>query len=147
MLIHRFAATSAALLIFAALPTAQAQQQTAGTKAKSSDAACCPAPANGVKTAKRDACAVPMTITLVGLHCAGCEGGVTKALMAVKGVEEVSVSAKTQQAVVWVCPHKNVPSSALTAAVKKAGYSVVKIAKGAPKPAAATKAAAKTAKG
>ena len=82
---------------------------------------------------KRDACAVPMTLSLKGLHCEGCEANVKAELQAVKGVEEVSVSAKKQQAVVWVCPHKNVKPEALKAAVKKAGYTVLKVEKGAPK--------------
>jgi copper chaperone CopZ len=83
---------------------------------------------------KRDACAVAMTLTLKGLHCEGCETTVKESLSAIKGVEEVSVSAKKQQAVVWVCPDKNVKQDTLKAAVKKAGYSVVKIEKGEPKP-------------
>jgi copper chaperone CopZ len=82
---------------------------------------------------KRDACAVPMTLTLKGLHCEGCEMMVRENLEAVKGVEEVSVSAKKQQAVVWVCSHKNVKPDALKAAVKKAGYNVLKVEKGEPK--------------
>jgi copper chaperone CopZ len=88
------------------------------------------------KTAgKHDPCAVPMTLTLSGLHCGGCEGVVTKGLMAVKGVEEATVSAKEQRATVWVCPHKGVKPEALKAAVVKAGYKVVKIEKGEIKPA------------
>lgn len=85
------------------------------------------------KTGKRDACAVPMTLELSGLHCQGCEQNVTSKLMAVKGVEEVTVSAKDQKAVIWVCPHKNVTATQLTAAVNKAGYKVVKVLKGEPK--------------
>lgn len=87
----------------------------------------------GNATGKRDACAVPMTLSLKGLHCEGCEANVKGKLSAISGVEEVSVSAKKQQAVVWVCPKKDVKPDALKAAVKKAGYSVVKIAKGEPK--------------
>lgn len=83
---------------------------------------------------KRDACAIPMTLTLKGLHCEGCAETVKESLVAVKGVEEATVSAKKQQAVVWVCSHKNVKPDALKAAVKKAGYSVLKVEKGEPKP-------------
>jgi copper chaperone len=90
------------------------------------------------KSGKRDACAVPMTLSLSGLHCGGCEGNVSKSLMAVKGVEEVKVSAKDQRAIVWVCPDKNVKPDALRAAVVKAGYKVVKVEKGEIKAKAAT---------
>jgi copper chaperone CopZ len=79
----------------------------------------------------RDSCAVPLTLALSGLHCAGCEQAVTSGLLGVKGVEEAKVSAKTQSAVVWVCPDKNVTSEALKAAVAKAGYKAVKVEKGA----------------
>lgn len=80
---------------------------------------------------KRDACAIPYTIAMKGLHCEGCAATITDSLKAVKGVEEVTVDPKTQKATVWVCSHKNVKPAALKSAVVKAGYQVVSVAKAA----------------
>lgn len=108
--------------------------QTAKPSAKMECKDCKDAKGGQKVAGKRDACAVPMTLTLKGLHCEGCAETVKESLVAVKGVEEATVSAKKQQAVVWVCSHKNVKPDALKAAVKKAGYSVLKVEKGEPKP-------------
>lgn len=108
-----------------------AQTEKSATKMQCKD---CKETKSSKKVAgKRDACATPLTLSLAGLHCAGCEATVKAGLQSIKGVEEVSVSAKKQQAVVWVCPEKKVAQESLKAAVKKAGYSVVKIEKGEPK--------------
>jgi copper chaperone CopZ len=108
--------------------------QTAKPSAKMECKDCKEGKATTKVAGKRDACAIPITLTLKGLHCEGCETTVKDNLSAIKGVEEVSVSAKKQQAVVWVCPDKNVKLDVLKAAVKKAGYNVLKIEKGEPKP-------------
>jgi|GEM_PF-3836530 len=108
-------------------------------KAQAANCTDCKDKKETAKTGKRDACAFPMTLTLSGLHCSGCEKSLTTALMKVTGVEEVSVSAKEQRAVVWVCPHKNVKPESLTAVVKNSGYKVVKVEKGQPKPTPAKK--------
>lgn len=130
---NRFSRALVAVCSLALTAPIFAQTTKSSTKMECKD---CKDEKGGQKVAgKRDACAVPMTLTLKGLHCEGCETTVKESLTAVKGVEEVNVSAKKQQAVVWVCPDKNVKPETLKAAVKKAGYNVVKIEKGEPKPA------------
>lgn len=122
----------AALTLTVAAPSF-AQKTSPAPKAKTEACEDCK-PGKKKVAGKRDACAVPMTLTLSGLHCSGCEQAVTSGLMGVKGVEEAKVSAKTQSAVIWVCPDKKVKPEAIKAAVVKAGYKVVTIEKGEIKP-------------
>lgn len=126
---YAFASVVVAGLLFSAPSFAQSSA-SAPAAPKKMDCANCEAPSAKTAATKRDACAVPMTLALSGMHCDGCAANVSKSLMAVTGVEEVKVNSKTQQAVVWVCPHKNVKPEALTAAVTKAGYKVTKVSKG-----------------
>ena len=124
----------ALVAVFSLILAAPSFAQTAKPSAKMECKDCKDAKGGQKVAGKRDACAVAMTLSLKGLHCEGCETTVRENLQAVKGVEEVSVSAKKQQAVAWVCSHKNVKPDALKAAVKKAGYNVLKVEKGEPKP-------------
>ena len=133
MLNRNKVAALAALSLVAALPSF-AQKPSPAPKAKP-ECQGCPEMKGAKAGAKKPmACAAPITLTLSGLHCAGCEGSVAKALKAVPGVESATVSSKTQRAVVWVCGMKTVKQETLTAAVVKAGYKVTKVAKGEARP-------------
>jgi copper chaperone CopZ len=74
----------------------------------------------------------PPTATLVvhGLSCPQCASNVDKQLLAVKGVEQVNVNLGTGQVVVQVSPNQPPTGSQLAAAVKKSGYTLVRIEPG-----------------
>jgi len=74
----------------------------------------------------------PPTATLLvhGLSCPQCASNVDKQLLAVKGVEQVNVNLGTGQVVVQVSPDQPPTGSQLAAAVKKSGYTLVRIEPG-----------------
>ncbi|MDX1934802.1 MAG: heavy metal-associated domain-containing protein [Capsulimonadales bacterium] len=123
---------AALLAVLMVTPFAVAQEKPSAKSGKAMACENC-APKTGAKKAGRDACAVPKTMTLSGLDCPGCANGIKSALAEVTGVEEVTVDVKAQKAVVWVCPHKNVTTKALTEAVTGAGFKVVRVEDGTPK--------------
>jgi copper chaperone CopZ len=79
---------------------------------------------------KHDDCAVPYTIKVSGLDCEGCMETIKTGLTKVTGVEEVKTNFKSKSVTVWICPHKNVKQSSLTAAIKKSGFKVKSIRQG-----------------
>ena len=134
MLNRNQVAALTALSLVAALPSF-AQKPSPAPKAKPEMCKDCPDMKGAKAGAKKPmACAAPITLSLSGLHCGGCEQSVAKALQAIPGVESATVSSKTQRAVVWVCGKKTVKQETLTAAVVKAGYKVTKVAKGEARP-------------
>lgn len=62
------------------------------------------------------------TITVQGMHCAGCAAKVTRKLQAVAGVEKAQVDAAKGTAVVTVKADATPSPRALWEAVEKAGY-------------------------
>ncbi len=72
-----------------------------------------------------------LTLRLSGLHCEGCAGSVQAQLLKVPGVQATVVSQKTQTALV-TCGKQTPTDATLKAAVKSAGYQVVKIEAGKP---------------
>ena len=64
-------------------------------------------------------------LTVEGMMCAHCTGRVQKALEAVEGVKEVSVSLEDKTAAVQL--EKEVSDQVLTAAVTDAGYEVTDV--------------------
>jgi P-type Cu+ transporter len=60
------------------------------------------------------------TLRIAGMTCASCSGRVEKALLRIPGVESAAVNLATERATVRA--RAEVPSSALQAAVEKAGY-------------------------
>jgi copper chaperone CopZ len=62
-----------------------------------------------------------------GLSCPQCASNVDKQLLAVKGVEQVNVNLGTGQVVVQVSPDQPPTGGQLAAAVKKSGYTLVRI--------------------
>ena len=71
----------------------------------------------------------PPTATLVvhGLSCPQCASNVDKQLLAVKGVQQVNVNLGTGQVVVLVSQNQPPTGTQLAAAVKKSGYTLVRI--------------------
>lgn len=63
-----------------------------------------------------------LDLPILGMTCASCVGRVEKALKAVPGVQDVTVNIATERASVVAAASVAVPT--LTAAVRKAGYSV-----------------------
>lgn len=74
----------------------------------------------------------PPTATLVvhGLSCPQCATNVDKQLLAVRGVQQVSVNLGTGQVVVAVASDQPPTGAQLAAAVKKSGYTLVRIEPG-----------------
>ena len=64
-----------------------------------------------------------VTLTIVGMHCAGCAGGVERALKGLSGVSAVSVNLGAGKAVVDFDPDKT-NDKEMAKAVKQAGFSV-----------------------
>lgn len=64
-------------------------------------------------------------LTVEGMMCGHCQAHVDKALRAVDGVEDVSVSLENKEAVVTLA--KEVDEAALTGAIEEAGYTVVAV--------------------
>ena len=64
-----------------------------------------------------------ITLKIVGMHCAGCAGGVEKALKGISGVTAVSVNLGAGKAVVDYEPDKT-NDKEMAKAVKLAGFSV-----------------------
>ncbi len=71
----------------------------------------------------------PPTATLVvhGLSCPQCASNVDKQLLAVKGVQQVNVNLGTGQVVILVSQNQPPTGTQLAAAVKKSGYTLVRI--------------------
>ena len=71
----------------------------------------------------------PPTATLVvhGLSCPQCATNVDKQLLAVKGVQQVNVNLGTGQVVVLVNKDQPPTGTQLADAVKKSGYTLVRI--------------------
>ena len=71
----------------------------------------------------------PPTATLVvhGLSCPQCASNVDKQLLAVKGVQQVHVNLGNGQVVVLVSQNEPPTGAQLAAAVKKSGYTLVRI--------------------
>ena len=111
---------AAAAIVFGSGMSAQAQAKPA---AKCQDM-------KQATPGKHDECAVPYTIKVGGVHCEGCMESIKADLTKVTGVEEVKTSFKAKTVTVWICPHKNVKTSTITAKIKKIGYSVVSIKQG-----------------
>ena len=74
----------------------------------------------------------PPTATLLvhGLSCPQCASNVDKQLLAVKGVQQVSVNLGTGQVVVRVNKDQPPTGTQLADAVKKSGYTLVRIDQG-----------------
>ena len=74
----------------------------------------------------------PPTATLVvhGLSCPQCASNVDKQLLAVKGVQQVNVNLGNGQVVVLVSQNQPPTGAQLAAAVKKSGYTLVRIEPG-----------------
>lgn len=117
------AAMLAAAALFGCTTFASAQ---AKPQAKTQTKAECKPSAPG----KHDDCAVPYTIKVSGLDCEGCMETIKTGLTKVTGVEEVKTNFKSKSVTVWICPHKNVKQSSLTAAIKKSGFKVKSIHQG-----------------
>lgn len=73
-----------------------------------------------------------VTLQVSGMTCASCVRRVEKALQAVPGVRAASVNLATEKASVQALP--NVPTSALKAALDKAGYPATIVEANAPPP-------------
>src|SRR6476660_5893844 len=71
----------------------------------------------------------PPTATLLvhGLSCPQCASNVDKQLLAVSGVQQVHVNLGNGQVVVLVSPDRPPTGAQLAAAVKKSGYTLVRI--------------------
>jgi copper chaperone CopZ len=71
----------------------------------------------------------PPTATLVvhGLSCPQCASNVDKQLLAVKGVQQVNVNLGNGQVVVLVSKDQPPTGAQLAAAVKKSGYTLIRI--------------------
>jgi len=76
-----------------------------------------------------DAPVTPPTATLVvrGLSCPQCASNVDKQLLAVKGVQQVNVNLGTGQVVVLVSKDQPPTGTQLADAVKKSGYTLIRI--------------------
>ena len=74
----------------------------------------------------------PPTATLVvhGLSCPQCASNVDKQLLAVRGVQQVNVNLGTGQVVVLVNKDQPPTGTQLADAVKKSGYTLVRIEPG-----------------
>src|SRR3954466_14723256 len=67
------------------------------------------------------------TLLVHGLSCPQCSSNVDKQLMAIQGVEQVQVNLGTGQVAVKVNESHPPPSNQLAAAIKKSGYTLVRI--------------------
>jgi len=83
----------------------------------------------GASSAISDKPLSPPTATLVvhGLSCPQCASNVDKQLLAVKGVQQVHVNLGNGQVVVLVSQDQPPTGTQLAAAVKKSGYTLVRI--------------------
>jgi copper chaperone CopZ len=70
------------------------------------------------------------TLVVHGMSCPQCSSNVDKQLLAVKGVEQVHVNLGTGQVTVQVSQEQPPTASQLAAAIKKSGYTLVRIDEG-----------------
>ncbi len=68
-----------------------------------------------------------ITISVQGMHCAGCAAKVTRKLEAVSGIDKAQVEAETGTAVVSAKADATPSPRALWEAVDKAGYKPTKL--------------------
>ncbi len=71
--------------------------------------------------------AARLEVAIQGMTCGMCEARITKELNATGKCQKVQVSAKDQRAVLEERPGSTLSDAEIKAAVKKAGYSAVKI--------------------
>jgi len=67
------------------------------------------------------------TITVEGMHCAGCAKSLTTKLKAVKSVKEVEVDLTTKTAKITPMPSSKLSPKALWETVTNAGYKPTKL--------------------
>lgn len=67
------------------------------------------------------------TISVEGMHCAGCASKVAKKLEAITGVAKANVDAEKSVATVAAKPSTNPSPKAMWEAVEKAGYKPTKL--------------------
>lgn len=67
------------------------------------------------------------TISVEGMHCAGCASKVAKKLEAITGVAKAQVDAEKSVATVSAKPSANPSPKAMWEAVEKAGYKPTKL--------------------
>lgn len=86
---------------------------------------CCAEDVKAAKPAQADPKAI--TVSVDGMSCAGCAKTVTKALMAVQGVESVAIDLKAKTAVVTPKAAQSLSAKELWEAVEKAEYKPTKL--------------------
>lgn len=67
------------------------------------------------------------TISIEGMHCAGCAAKVSRNLQSIEGVNEVQVSAEKAVAIVSAKTNTKPSPRALWEAVEKSGYKPTKL--------------------
>ena len=82
--------------------------------------------ATGLLTAA-DAPVASTTITVEGMHCAGCAKNLSTKLKAVKSVKEAEVDLATKTAKITPADKENVSAKALWETIVKAGYKPTKL--------------------
>ena len=70
------------------------------------------------------------TLVVHGMSCPQCSGNVDKQLLAVKGVQRVAVNLGTGEVTVLVSREQPPTGRQLAAAIKKSGYTLVRIDEG-----------------
>ena len=69
----------------------------------------------------------PTTITVKGMHCAGCAKKLVKQLKEIKGVKDVKAEVEHEKLIVQSPLRKGPSGRAMWEAIEKAGYEPVKI--------------------
>ena len=70
------------------------------------------------------------TLIVHGMGCPQCSSNVDKQLLAIQGVQQVSVNLGTGEVVVRIAPDQPPTGKQLAAAIKKSGYTLIRIDEG-----------------